>query len=248
MGHALGLDPAGNPTATLQAAGGHPAGSSEGIIAQPLFLPLLYLQAWKEKEASRTQRTWQGPKLLVKEEKQSALTLKGEMGRGRGAGRRQILRLTVLLSLRFVPVRPLSLCSVIQSCPGLWSLFDYYSPWGSSVHGISQSRILECVVVLFSRGSSQPRDWTHISFISCIAGRFFTTSTTWETCCHCLVPSESPKGKNAQVTQPTFLLPRKGWRVGLERQIENVQYGRLGIGAWLTMRKENVFVPSINTD
>ena len=46
----------------------------------------------------------------------------------------------------------------------------------------------------------------------------------------------------------TFLLPRKGWRVGLERQIENIQYRRLGIGAWLTMRKENVFVPSINTD
>ena len=37
---------------------------------------------------------------------------------------------------------------------------------GSSVHGISQVRILECVGISFSRGSSQPRDWTHVSCIS----------------------------------------------------------------------------------
>ena len=41
-----------------------------------------------------------------------------------------------------------------------------------SVHGILQARILEWVVFLFSRGSSQPRDWTQVS---CIAGRFFTS-------------------------------------------------------------------------
>ena len=37
------------------------------------------------------------------------------------------------------------------------------SPPGSSVHGISQARILEWVAVSFSRGPSQPRDPTHIS-------------------------------------------------------------------------------------
>ena len=41
-----------------------------------------------------------------------------------------------------------------------------------SVHGISQARILEWVAISFSRGSSQPRDRTHVS---CTAGRFFTT-------------------------------------------------------------------------
>ena len=41
---------------------------------------------------------------------------------------------------------------------------------GSIVHGILQARILERVALCFSRGSSQPRDWTHVS---CIAGRFF---------------------------------------------------------------------------
>ena len=43
---------------------------------------------------------------------------------------------------------------------------------GFSVHGISQARILEWVAISFSRGSSQPRDWSHLS---CIVGRFFTT-------------------------------------------------------------------------
>ena len=41
----------------------------------------------------------------------------------------------------------------------------------SSVHGILQARILEWVVISFSRGSSQPRDWAQVS---CIAVRLFT--------------------------------------------------------------------------
>ena len=36
---------------------------------------------------------------------------------------------------------------------------------GSSVHGISQARILDWVVIFFSRGSYQPRDQTHVSCI-----------------------------------------------------------------------------------
>ena len=46
------------------------------------------------------------------------------------------------------------------------------SPPGSSVHGILQARILEWVVISFSRGSSQPRNETHISGT---AGRLFTS-------------------------------------------------------------------------
>ena len=48
---------------------------------------------------------------------------------------------------------------------------------GSSVHGILQARILEWVAVPFSRGSSQPRDWTQFSHIT---GRFFTIWATRE--------------------------------------------------------------------
>ena len=47
-----------------------------------------------------------------------------------------------------------------------------YRPPGFSVHGISQARTLEWVAISFSRGSSWPRDQT---WVSCIAGRFFTT-------------------------------------------------------------------------
>ena len=51
------------------------------------------------------------------------------------------------------------------------------SPPGSSIHGIFQARILEWVAIAFSRGSSQPRDWTQVS---CITGRFFTYWATRE--------------------------------------------------------------------
>ena len=48
---------------------------------------------------------------------------------------------------------------------------------GSSVHGILQARILDWVDVLFSRGSSQPRDQTQVSRI---ANEFFTIWATRE--------------------------------------------------------------------
>ena len=57
------------------------------------------------------------------------------------------------------------LCLQAQSCP---TLCDPMSLPGSSVHGIFQAKILEWVAISFSRGSSQLRDWTHISGVSCI--------------------------------------------------------------------------------
>ena len=57
-----------------------------------------------------------------------------------------------------------------QSCLTLCDLMDCNLP-GSFVHGILQTRVLEWVAIPFSRGSSQPRDRT---WLSCIAGRFFT--------------------------------------------------------------------------
>ena len=48
---------------------------------------------------------------------------------------------------------------VALSCPNLWDSMNYGLP-DSTVHGISQARILDWVAVPFSRGSSQPRDWT----------------------------------------------------------------------------------------
>ena len=42
------------------------------------------------------------------------------------------------------------------------------SPPGSSVHRISQARILDRVAISFSRGTSQPRDGAPVSCVSCI--------------------------------------------------------------------------------
>ena len=54
---------------------------------------------------------------------------------------------------------------------------DCRTPPGSSVHEIFQARILEWVVISFSRGSLQPRDQTRVSWT---VGRFFTNWATRE--------------------------------------------------------------------
>ena len=54
-----------------------------------------------------------------------------------------------------------------QSCVTLFGSMDCNPP-GSSVHGIFKARILEGVVISYSRGSFWPRNWTHISCVSCI--------------------------------------------------------------------------------
>ena len=50
-------------------------------------------------------------------------------------------------------------------------------PTGCTVHGIVQARILQWIAIPFSRGSSQPRNWTRVSHT---AGRFFTSWATRE--------------------------------------------------------------------
>ena len=53
---------------------------------------------------------------------------------------------------------------VTQSCLTLYDPVDC-SPPDSSVSEILQARILEWVAIPFSRASSQPRDWTQVSYI-----------------------------------------------------------------------------------
>ena len=65
-------------------------------------------------------------------------------------------------------------CSFTQSCLRLCDPVDG-SPPGSSVHGISQARILEWVVISSSGGSYGPRDQ---ACISCIAGGFSSHQRT----------------------------------------------------------------------
>ena len=56
--------------------------------------------------------------------------------------------------------------SIAQSCLTLQDPMDC-SPPGSSVHRIFQARILEWVAISFSRESSQTRDQTCVSYVSC---------------------------------------------------------------------------------
>ena len=70
-------------------------------------------------------------------------------------------------------------CAVSQSCLTLCDPMNHSLP-GSSVHGIFQTRILEWVAVSFSRESSWLRDWTLISYVSCIGRQNLYHWATWE--------------------------------------------------------------------
>ena len=61
----------------------------------------------------------------------------------------------------------------LQSCPTLCDPVDCSLP-GSSVHGILQAKILEQPAIPSSRGSSQPRDQTFISYVFGICRQVLT--------------------------------------------------------------------------
>ena len=85
-----------------------------------------------------------------------------------------IITKNTISKLRIICTLGLYVCAEsLQSCLTLCNPIDCSLP-GSSVHGILQARTLEWVAMPSSRGSSWPRDWTCISCIFCIAGRFFT--------------------------------------------------------------------------
>ena len=65
------------------------------------------------------------------------------------------------------------------SCDQLCDSMDC-SPPGSSVHGILQVRILEWVAMPFSRDLPNPGIKPVTLMSPALAGRLFTTSTTWE--------------------------------------------------------------------
>ena len=67
----------------------------------------------------------------------------------------------------------------LQSCPTLCDPMDC-SPPSSSVHGILQARILKWVAISFSRRSSQLRDQTRVSDVSCIGRQILYHCATWE--------------------------------------------------------------------
>ena len=88
------------------------------------------------------------------------------------------------------------------------------SPPGSSVHWISQARILEWVAISYSRGSSQPRDQICIFWVLELASILFTAA---------------PLGK------PNYLGSKEGiYRVGFSTH-ELHRYRNQGVEAGVTL-------------
>ena len=78
-------------------------------------------------------------------------------------------------------------CLLAKSCPSLLWPMDCSLP-GSSIHRISQARVLEWLSMPSSRGHSPPRGQT---CVSSLAGRFFTTEQPGKlmnvcVCCVCI--------------------------------------------------------------
>ena len=113
------------------------------------------------------------------------------------------------------------LCAHLLSRVQLYNPMDC-SPPVSSVHEISQARILEWVAISSSRTSSGPRDLTLVSFISCIGGPILYHRATWEvlpTVKDRIFPSleltdaprhcPGPMSKNVSLMHPQGTVPRE---------------------------------------
>ena len=122
---------------------------------------------------------------------------------------------------------------LLQSYLTLCNPMDCSLP-GSSVHGILQARILECVAMPSSRGPSWPRDWTCI-YVSCTAGRFLPTE-----------PPRKPQMANERALIP-FMRTQPSWLVTFQRPhllilslwVLGFQHIYLGWGKTQTFRSQH---------
>ena len=75
-----------------------------------------------------------------------------------------LMRLVMLTKYDVLILYELCQHLCVQSCLTHCNPMDC-GPEDSSVHGIFQASILEWVAISFSKGPSQSRDWTHVSWI-----------------------------------------------------------------------------------
>ena len=106
-------------------------------------------------------------------------------------------------------------CVYVLSCSVMSDSLDY-SWLGSSVHGISQARVLEWVAISFSRESSRSRDQTHISCSSCTGRQILYHCATWEAL------------KTSQWLQELLNIAWKNSPWGLERIVINREPKMIG--------------------
>ena len=76
------------------------------------------------------------------------------------------------------------------------------SPPGSSAHGTFWARIREGGAISYTRGSSPSRDWTPVSWVSCIGRQI--TSASWEV--HKHLQSETKPKSTGWVESSVLLL------------------------------------------
>ena len=103
------------------------------------------------------------------------------------------LLLSVIIYYCCVRILCLTLCDPVDC-----------SPPGSSVYGILQARILEWIGMPSSRGSSQPRDQTHVSCISCIGRQILYHCSPWE---------DTPLPPNIHSPMPATPALSKSWGI-----------------------------------
>ena len=101
-----------------------------------------------------------------------------DLGREWAASQAGNILVRAVLGLRSPLTLSQDMCVCRLSC--VW-LFE--TPWTAACHtplsmGFSSQEYSPVkVAISFSRGSSQPRSWAHVSYVSYIAGRFFTTES-----------------------------------------------------------------------
>ena len=102
----------------------------------------------------------------------------------------------------------------LQSCLALSDPMDCNLP-ASSVHGILQAKILEWVSMPSSRGSSRPRDQTHISYFSYTGRDFPGGSDGKESACDAgdlgLIPGLGRYLEKRMATHSSILASRTPW-------------------------------------
>ena len=105
------------------------------------------------------------------------------------------------------------------------------SPPGSSVHRILQLRIQEWVTMPSSRGSSWPRDQSHLSYVSCIV--------MWVLYhyCHLGSPYHFPFASNFQRYQYLIKVPNECWMTKLfhmssQHTSHSIIFFSLSITSW----------------
>ena len=83
-------------------------------------------------------------------------------------------------SLDFILIQGRIICAMsLQLCPTLMTPWNVACPAPLSLGFSRQEYWCGFVAISSFRGSSQPRDHTHISYVSCIGNGFFTASATW---------------------------------------------------------------------